>query len=240
MRVYKVLIAEASTHLSEELARQLSESCKVCIRQEGEDIPRLVEELAPDLLVLDLMLLGADGIGVLSQLAQAPRRPSVLATVRHIAGYMMEELTGLGVDYIMVKPCVVERMADRARDLLRHRFCTDLPVALKEEDAYAHARRLGVASNLRGSKYLREALRLMQHNPNQQITKELYPAVGARFHVSSQRVERCIRNAIHLAWKNRDDQVWRMYFAADASGQIPRPSNSQFMARVLERMRFVA
>lgn len=240
MGVYKVLIAEGSAEISTELARRLSGSCTVRIRQEGELIPALVEDYAPDLLVLDLMLPGADGISVLTALVQGPCRPSVLAVSRHITDYIADALTGLGVDYIMPKPCAIDELAERAKDLLRYRFCTELLPYSEEEAAYAHARRLGVAAHLRGSKYLREALRLMLRNPNQQITKALYPAVGARFHVSAQRVERCIRNAIHLAWEKRNDQIWRQYFPTDANGQIPRPTNSQFIARILERMRFVA
>lgn len=226
--------------ISKELAQRLSGSCKVCVRQEGEDILRLVEELEPDLLVLDMMLPGVDGIELLSELSRLPCRPSVLATVCYVSGYVVQRLVELGVDYILTKPCTMESMVCRAKELLRYRFCMDMQDCPEEEKAYAHARRLGVAGKLKGGKYLRTALQMLERNPNQQITKELYPAVGAIFHVSAGRVERCIRNAIHLAWERRDDRIWRMYFAADASGQIPRPTNAQFMSRLLERIQFVA
>jgi len=226
--------------ISRELAQRLSGSCRVCIRQEGEDILRLTKELEPDVVVLDMMLPGVDGIELLSRLKQLPQCPSVLATVRYASGYVMQALTTLGADYIMSKPCIVNNMLARVKDLLCYRFCVETPDQMDGGEAYDHARRLGVASKLKGSKYLRVALDLLIQNPNQQITKELYPAVGAVFHVSADRVERCIRHAIHLAWERRDDKIWRMYFPADASGQIPRPTNAQFMARLLERIRFVA
>lgn len=238
--MYKVLIAEESIQISKELAQRLSGSCSVRVRQEGEDILRLTEELEADVVVLDMMLPGIDGIDLLSRLKQLPHCPCVLATVRYTSGYMMQALTTLGADYIMSKPCIVDNMLMRVKDLLCYRFCVEIPEQSDGEEAYDHARRLGVAPKLKGSKYLQTALCLLMQNPNQQITKELYPAVGAVFHVSADRVERCIRHAIHLAWERRDDRIWRMYFTADTSGQIPRPTNAQFMARLLERIRFVA
>lgn len=238
--MYKVLIAENSMQISRELSQRLSGSCAVHIRQEGEDILRLVEDQEPDLLVLDMSLPGVDGIELLSELSQLPCRPSVLATVCYVSGYVMQRLVELGVDYILTKPCTMENMVHRAKELLRYRFCTDMPDGPEGERAYTHALRMGVAGKLKGGKYLRVALQMLERNPNQQLTKELYPAVGALFHVSADRVERCIRHAIHLAWERRDDRIWRMYFAVDLSGQIPRPTNAQFMALLLEQTRFVA
>lgn len=238
--MYKVLIADSSQMLAAQLQRQLCAGCSVLVWQETEDLPALVQQRGIDLVVLDIMMSGMDGMDVLQRLAKLYPRPEILVTSRYISGYATEAIMGLGADYIMVKPCSAEQIAARVKDMLRYRYGLHSSGCSEEEEAYAHARRLGVAAHLKGSRYLREALRLMRQDPTQQITKELYPAIGAQFHVSAQRVERCIRTAIHTAWENRDERIWQMYFGTDASGHIPRPTNAGFLACILEHTHFAA
>lgn len=237
--MYRVLVADSSQIIARELARQLSAHCSACIWQEGEDIPGLAQRQQVDLVVLDLMMPGVDGIDVLQRLAKLYPRPEILATTRHTGGYVIENMMRLGADYVMIKPCDVTQMAARAKDMLRYRFGLS-STECSEEEAYAHARRLGIAAHLKGSRYVREALRMLQLDPTQQITKELYPAIGAVFHVSAQRVERCMRTAIQTAWENRDERIWQIYFGTDASGHVPRPTNARFLACILEHTRCAA
>ena len=90
-------------------------------------------------------------------------------------------------------------------------------------------------TKLRGYSCVREGILLTIQNPDQRITKELYPAVAAICGGNALRVERAIRSAIESAWMNRDDRVWRMYFPPDATGQIPRPTNSEFISRLADQ-----
>lgn len=237
--LYKVLIAESSEMLRAELERKLCGNCSIYIRRDYENILTLAEQQRPDLVIVDLMQPGVDGVEVLQRLHLLSPRPEILATSRYLSGYAMTKVMSLGADYVMIKPCDADQIVERAKDMLRYRFGLG-PAGVPEEDAYTHARRLGVAASVKGSKYLHEALRLLQKNPNQQITKELYPAIAAKFHVSAQRVERCMRAAIHTAWEKRDESIWRMYFATDASGRVPRPSNAKFLAAILEKNQLVA
>lgn len=237
--MYKVLIAEGSQMLATELGRRLSANCNVYIRQEYEDISVLAEKNRPDLVILDLMLPGVDGVAVLQNLTRLCPKPEILAVSRYISGYATEKVMRLGADYVMIKPCDAEGITARVKDMLRYRFGLE-PAASPTEDAFAHARRLGVPAHLKGSKYIREAFVLLRQNPNQQITKELYPAIAAKFHVSAQRVERCMRTAIQAAWKKRDERVWGMYFASDSRGQIPKPTNGEFLACILDKTQFAA
>ena len=85
---------------------------------------------------------------------------------------------------------------------------------------------LNIPSKLRGYAYLREAIPRMMKDPDQPITKVLYPAVGAVFGCKGTHVERSIRSAIDTAWKQRDDRVWQRYFRVGSDGVIPRPSNA--------------
>ena len=80
----------------------------------------------------------------------------------------------------------------------------------------------------------------MAKDPAQSVTKELYPAVGALCNADADNVERSCRSAIVSAWNNRDDQLWQLYFAADGSGMLKRPTNATFISRLADTLRMEA
>ena len=150
---------------------------------------------------------------------------------------MVEAVQSLGAAYIMVKPCDVRATVSRLTDICRR---VHPPVAVGP-DSRAFVSNLllslGFATKLKGYGYLREAIVLMAENPNQSITKELYPAVAAVYkkenvRIDSSLVERAIRNAIESAWERRNDELWRQYFAADNGGAMRRPSNGTLITRI--------
>lgn len=79
-----------------------------------------------------------------------------------------------------------------------------------------------------GFEYLRSAIYLFCEEPTQMIMKGLYPAVARRSgrYVSSETVERAIRNAINSAW-DMQSEMWRAFFP---SGK--KPSNGQMIAKI--------
>ena len=95
---------------------------------------------------------------------------------------------------------------------------------------------LGVPAHIKGYRYLVTALSLVIENPDikEAITKELYPTVGQRCDASPENVERSIRGAINSAWKNRDEQVWRMYFGANPGQPMRCPTNAAFISRLAD------
>ena len=87
----------------------------------GEDVPRLVSEERPDLVILDWMLPGISGIEVCRLLrARAETRdiPIIMLTAR---GEESERVRGLatGADDYIVKPFSVPELMARMRTILR-------------------------------------------------------------------------------------------------------------------------
>lgn len=224
-----ILIADSSESFGREVALQLEKQYCVRVRQEGEPVMQLLRSCKPDLLVLDLMLPGVDGISLLREITAMPEHPVILVTTFFSNGFVQASLAGMGVGYMMIKPCHVPSVADRIRELISHR--------MQHSDPSQLLLAMGIPARLRGSKYLREAIALMLADPAQSVTKELYPAVGAMYGVSGNRVERCIRNAVHSTWEKSDGRLWQQYFPADENNRVNRPTNSQFISRLLQIMR---
>lgn len=97
---------------------------------------------------------------------------------------------------------------------------------------------IGVAPKIKGYGYLREAIRLVALNPKMMsgVTKGLYPAVAAKYGSSASKVERAIRHAIETAWNRERMDVLHSLFGAKAYLCDVRPTNSEFIALVADKL----
>lgn len=93
---------------------------------------------------------------------------------------------------------------------------------------------LGIPAKRDGFGYLQQAIWLFYLDPTQLITKSLYPEVASRSsrHTTAKPVEHSIRSAIGAAWENRNNAVWRHYFTPTPEGDVPKPTNTEFISRL--------
>ena len=73
-------------------------------------------------------------------------------------------------------------------------------------------------------------------DPAQQVTKELYPKVAKTLGGNGTQVERLIRTAIAKAFEQRNEAVWARYFSPNRDGVWERPSNTEFITALAERV----
>lgn len=228
MDARKILIAEGSEDFRLALTEALQGIHYVHSCSNGQEALTLLQNFCPDILVLDLMLPGIDGISLLYTAADSGLCPLVLATGKFFSDYMMDSLEKLGVEYVLTKPCDLRSTIARIHDLTQR---IHQPL-LAKPDPRNHISNvlmaLGIPVNFHGYAYLREAVLLVARDRDQAITKELYPTIAKMFgnKIIGQNVERSIRNAIEHAWNTRDDSVWQIYFPREID---KKPSNGQFI-----------
>lgn len=234
MEKRKILIADAAEDFRSALTEALYGTYHVHCVSDGVQALQQLRSFLPDVLVLDLMIPGLDGITLLHKATESGICPMVLATTRYISDYMLEAAQRLGVGYIMVKPCDISAAISRIDDLSQR---LKPPVFTNPDPKTVISNtllRLGISTKLRGYGYLRECILLMARDSRQSITKELYPAAASCLGVSAMQIERSIRSAVNAAWSRQDRQVWQLYFAADETGMIPRPTNARFISRLAD------
>ncbi len=232
----KLLIADPSEDFRNALMQSLQGPYSVRCAYEGLQALKLLQSFQPDILVLDLMLPGLDGITLLQKAAEHTLCPNVLATTRYLSDYMLEAAQRLHIGYIMIKPCDCGAVAARISDLSQS---LKIPQSFQPDPKTLITNsllRLGIPTKLRGYGYLRESILLMLQNPNQSITKELYPAVAKLCNATSIQIERSIRSAITAAWEHKDHQIWQLYFPTDISSSS-RPTNATFICRLADHFR---
>ena len=236
MDMPKLLIADIGEEFRQSLADQLRGRYRIRICREGRETLEMMLAFKPDLVVLDMMLPGMDGISIIEETQRCGIFPVILAVTKLPTDYLTRASERLGVAYMMVKPCVPQTVAHRLMELEE---LLGEPVLVRPEPRTTVSNillSLGISTKLRGYAYLREAILEMIDRPGQGVTKELYPAVGKICGSTRTQVERSIRSAISKAWDQRDDILWRRYFGNQGVEMMDRPSNAVFITQIAERI----
>ena len=209
---------------------------------DGEEALRLLQAGGADILVMDLVLAGMDGLELLEQLATLSRRPAVLVLSGFISGNMVNQAAALGADYFMTKPCRSASVVERIRQLRWDpELAQDAPGIRNqslETQVTSIIHEIGVPAHIKGYQYLREAILIAVDNMDviNAVTKVLYPEVAKRFGTTASRVERAIRHAIEVAWDRGDLETLQKYFGYTVSNAKGKPTNSEFIAMIADRL----
>jgi DNA-binding response OmpR family regulator len=124
----RVLVIEDYGPLRESITRGLQESgYAVDSSGDGNEGLWFANEIDYDVIVLDLMLPGLDGLSILKRLRSANRPARVLIlTARDGVGDRVEGL-GLGADDYMIKPFAFQELLARIQALTRRKYDSPSP-----------------------------------------------------------------------------------------------------------------
>ena len=241
-----VLIADSAEEFCTGLAAALQRAGGFQIvgtATDGEQAIRMITERKPDVLVLDLMLSKQDGISVLKNIASLERRPVTLATSAFITEYVSTAAAGLGVRYLMLKPCDMSALVERL-DEIRGGESLRFPDRRRPDKTSIESmvtgiiHEIGVPAHIKGYQYLREAIIISVNDMDviNAITKVLYPQVAKTFQTTPSRVERAIRHAIEVAWDRGDLDTLQRFFGYTVSNTKGKPTNSEFIALIADKL----
>lgn len=217
------------------------------IATDGITALELVQQLKPDVLILDNVMPHLDGLGVLGRLQniKLEKRPKIIAITASPTHDFVVNAYKLGVDYQMSRKIGLDELMDRVR-MVAHTavsaISTASPVAIDldiETIVTKIIHELGVPAHIKGYSYLREAIMLVLDNGDviNSVTKQLYPSVARAFSTSPSRVERAIRHAIEVAWDRGDTEKITEIFGFTINQTKGKPTNSEFIAMISDKLR---
>jgi DNA-binding response OmpR family regulator len=171
-----ILIVEDESEIAGYLRRGLAfEGYSVEIAATGSAALAAARERPPDLVVLDVMLPGIDGLEVARRLRAASDVPIIMLTARDA---VPDRVAGLeaGADDYLVKPFAFEELLARVRVQLRRRQRDEQPTLLHygqlTMDTAAHETQIGGRRvELTAKEY--ELLDLFMRHPQQVLTREV-------------------------------------------------------------------
>ena len=229
----KLLIAVQSDTLAQYLVKAFQSEFEIRSCCDGCDALQLLSDFRPHAMILSLRLPRKDSITLLEQSCHIP--PVILGIADHSDPYGFHAAQRLGMGRILVTPTVntVVVALTQMRMDLDPRISGD--PAMRSE-LILHS--LGFLANLDGFMMLRIGIPMAAKDPAQKLSKSLYPMIAEQLGICDSRsVEASIRRSIEKAWKRRDNAVWGKFFPPDREGNIPCPTNAQFIKRLAQQIR---
>lgn len=211
---------------------------------DGQELLALAEQAPFDLLLIDLILPEVDGISAMHTLRDRGAHFDAFVISAFSSVEVAAECAELGVSYFIRKPFDVDALVARVRSWNRRR-----QEQLENEDpkdgislevkVTQVIHQVGVPAHIKGYQYLREAIMMAVEDMETvgAITKILYPSIAKKYKTTSSRVERAIRHAIEVAWDRGDLEVLQSVFGYTVSGVKGKPTNSEFISMIADRLR---
>ena len=236
----KVIIADANESFRAMLREIIEQDGGFTVAAsvgDGRSALEQVRELAPDLLILDVVLPELDGFGVLDQLRREELPVRTMIVSAFFTEQVVVEALGKGAAYFMPKPFENTALLDRMRAVCQPAQPTAHTKNLKNMVTDI-IHEIGVPAHIKGYQYLREAILIAVEDMDviNAVTKVLYPEVARRFSTTPSRVERAIRHAIEVAWDRGDLETLQKFFGYTVSNTKGKPTNSEFIAMIADRL----
>lgn len=259
-RKLKVLIADSNERESEQLARELSQELEVVATvHDGIRALEAIQELCPDIAVIDIMLPMIDGLGVIEKCRESisdDKIPSFIVTTFIGTQKLIECINHMNIDYCIMKPFQPGILLHRIEQITRLKY-VNLQIQFQQknkkndenqmiytqynirQDVTKIIRDLGIPAHIKGYQYIREGIIMAIEDVNMMnyITKLLYPSIAKKYKTTSSSVERAIRHAIEVAWNRGKVELLEEMFGYTISAGKGKPTNSEFIALIADKLR---
>ncbi|MGM0502637.1 MAG: sporulation transcription factor Spo0A [Bacillota bacterium] len=238
-------------NLLEEFLNQQEGFKVITTANDGIEALEKIEEFDFDVLVLDVIMPQLDGIGVLEEIQEKDigKQFKVIMLTAFGQEDLTQQVVELGADYYILKPFDLDKLASRIKQVMdptnggsnrSYVIKTNNKQEVNVEERITEImHNIGVPAHIKGYLYLREAIQMVIENIELlgAVTKKLYPAVAEEFDTTASRVERAIRHAIEVSWKNGNTKVINDIFGHSITSSTGKPTNSQFIAKIADKLR---
>lgn len=250
MKPVNIVILESNEDFSNELKRFFDgdPDFNVCgVSSNGNVGIGFINQFKPDVVILNLVLSGIDGFGVMEYIKDNSVPCRVIVMSNFSDDKIVNSAISHGADYYFVKPVTVQNIAERVRDMLSeqtHDYKISADVRDKrrinslDEKISNIFISIGIPPHIKGYQYLREGIKMAIETPSiiNNVTKELYPNIGTKFGTTASKVERAIRHAIEVAWNRGRVEAINAIFGVRVYIGSERPTNSEFIALVADKL----
>ncbi len=250
MKPANIVILESNDDFLNELKTYFDENTdfNVCgVSSNGNVGISFINQFKPEAVILNLVLSGIDGFGVLDYVKSNKLNCRMIVVSNFSDDKIVNSAISHGAKYYFVKPVSAKNVADRVADVLSEQTLDYQVTAGARDKRKVNSLdekisnifiSIGIPPHIKGYQYLREGIKMAIENPSiiNNVTKELYPSIGERFETSASKVERAIRHAIEVAWNRGRVDAINAIFGVRVYIGSERPTNSEFIALVADKL----
>ena len=213
------------------------------VEKDGLKVLQKMLSVRPQVVLLDAFMPGLDALAVKQKYnAAGELHTAFFVTGAFQSEEMVQELLDEGFAYYFVKPFDENVLASRVLKVaLGHekRVLVQTSVDSDELTVTEILHQIGVPAHIKGYQFLRDAILLTMDEPDyiNAVTKRLYPEIAKKNGTTASRVERAIRHAIEVAWDRGDVDTLNSYFGYTIHNLRGKPTNSEFIAMIADKMR---
>lgn len=250
----RVVIADSGYEiLSKQLQVQSGDTIDIVnTTDDGAAVYDIVSECRPDVLLIDVFIANVDGLEVVEQLrANEEFSGTSIIFITNVGSPRIISMAfNLGADYYIMKPCNPEILSKRIIQIaglskedelveIDARANVGRQASSIENDVTEIIREIGIPAHIKGYQYIREGIIMAINDMNMLnfITKLLYPSIAKKYKTTSSSVERAIRHAIEVAWSRGKIEVIEEMFGYTVSAGKGKPTNSEFIALIADKLR---
>ena len=211
MQKRTVFLLQGTKEQNEELAKLFSTTedfSVIGFATDGITALPMIEERKPKILIMDLVLVGYDGLSVISKIRQMKLSVKIIVTSALMSEEVVAKVMSSGADYFMAKPINFSVLIERLNGLDEkteikvkepHENFHEMSVEEKISRIFIN---VGIPPHIKGYSFLREGVLMAITEPEiiNNLTKKLYPPIGEKYQTTASKVERAIRHAIEVAW----------------------------------------
>jgi len=232
--------------------RKQSDMDVVDIAYDGMEACEKIQTLKPDVAIIDGVMPKLDGLGVLEKLNLCNAQgyaPICIMLSAITQDKITQKAMELGAEYYIAKPFDLDSLVLRIRQLkeqLKKTVQNDFSLRNNKRNEISLESKvtgilheIGVPAHIRGYHYMREAILMAVEDLDvlNYITKELYPTIAKKCNTTPSRVERAIRHAIEVAWSRGKVEIIDNMFGYTINNHKGKPTNSEFIALISDRLR---
>lgn len=209
-------------------------------QKDGKDVLHSIEQIKPQVAVLDVFLSSIDSIGVKKACEINGFSPELFFAVgAYDSEKIAYQMLNAGFSYYFLKPYDLSCLLDRIEDMLDVDFTGQIQDTDLEYKVSEILHTMGVPAHIKGYHFLRQSIIMVIKDPDviSLVTKRLYPDIAKINKTTASRVERAIRHAIEVAWDRGNVEVMNEYFGYTINNMRGKPTNSEFIAMISDRMR---
>jgi len=209
----------------------------------GKDGLSLLESKNYDLVLLDLIMPGMDGIKVLEEVIKKGINTRIIVLTSYNSPEIIRKVSGLGIKYFMLKPFELSDLEEKILEYSNNEVYNKKTIDLYYSDLQLSITKLlhelGVPSHIKGYTFIKEGINLIYNDPSlsSAITKELYPIIAKKYDTTSSRVERAIRHAIEVSWNRANWELMEEIFGYSVDIDKAKATNSEFIVTLADKLR---